>query len=154
MLPVTGDLPAKEDDMVTTRRSACVMLTIALFAVTVIGCMSAGPTTPVAVKDLSSLAGTWTGWIKTTGSGSRPATFELTPGGDYVTRTEGFNTQGKAQVKDGGLVLVGTGGTGRLGVSGRTSTASVVERAGGILVLTGSGRDDIGPFDFEFTKQK
>ena len=140
--------------MVTTRRSAYVMLTIALLAVTVSGCASSGTTKPVAVKDLSSLAGKWNGSIKTTGSGSRPATFELTPGGDYVTRTEGFNTQGKAQIKDGALVLTGTGGTGRLGVSGRTSTASIVERSGGILVLTGSGHDDIGPFDFEFTKQK
>jgi hypothetical protein len=151
---VAENPPAKEDDMVTTRRSACVMLTIALFAMTVNGCVSAGTTTPVAVKDLSSVAGKWTGWIRTTGSGSLPATFELTPGGDYTTRTEGYSTQGKAQVKDGGLVLVGTSGTGRLGVSGRTSTASLVERAGGIQVLTGSGRDDIGPFEFEFTKQK
>ena len=36
--------------------------------------------------------------------------------------------------------------------SGRTSTASITERAGGVLVVTGYGRDDIGPFDFEFTK--
>ena len=140
--------------MVTTRQRACVMLTIALFAVTVIGCASTGTTTPVALKDLSSLAGKWTGWIRTTWSGSIPATFELMPGGDYTTSTEGFNTRGKAEIKGGALVLVGTGGTGRLGVSARSSTASVVERAGGVLVLTGSGRDDIGPFEFEFVKQK
>jgi hypothetical protein len=140
--------------MVTTGRRASVMLAIALLAVTVIGCASTGTTTPVAVKDLSSVAGTWTGWIRTTGSGSRPATFELTPAGDYVTRTEGFNTQGKAQLKDGAIVLVGTGGSGRLGVSSRMSTASIAQRPGGTLVMTGSGRDDIGPFDFEFTKQK
>ena len=140
--------------MVTTGRRASVMLAIALLAVTVIGCASTGTTTAVAVKDLAPLAGKWSGWIRTTGSGSFPATFELTPGGDYVTRTEGFNTQGKAQIKDGALVLVGTGGTGRLGVSGRTSTASITERPGGVLIMTGSGRDDIGPFDFEFTKQK
>ena len=136
-----------------TRRRAGVLL-IALFAVTVIGCASTGTARPVAVKDFSSVAGRWTGWIKTTGSGSIPATFELTPTGDYVTRTEGFNTQGKAQLKDGGLVLTGTGGTGRLGVSPRSSTASITERTGGVLVMTGSGRDDIGPFDFEFTRQK
>ena len=137
-----------------TRSSAYVMLTIALFAMTVIGCASAGTTTPVAVQDLSSLAGKWTGWIRGTGGGASSATFELTPGGDYVTRTEGFSTQGKAQVKDGAVILMGTGGTGRLGVSGRTSTASIAERPGGVLVMTGTGRDDIGPFNFEFTKQK
>ena len=139
--------------MVTTRRSACVMLTIALFAVIALGCATTGTTTPVAVKDFSAVAGKWTGWIQTTGSGSNPATFELTPGGDYVTRTEGFNTQGKAQIKDGSLILTGTGGSGRLGVSPRTSTAWIGERAG-MLIMTGSGRDDIGPFNFEFTKQK
>jgi multidrug efflux pump subunit AcrB len=144
----------KEDDMITMRRSAPVLLTIAFFAVTVIGCASTGTTTPVAVKDFSAIAGKWSGWIRTTGSGSIPATFELTPAGDYVTRTEGYNTQGKAQIKDGALVLVGTSGSGRLGVSARTSTASITERSGGMLVMTGTGRDDIGPFDFEFTKQK
>ena len=141
--------------MVTTRRSAWVALTIALFALTVTGCASSGaPATPVAVKDFSVLAGKWNGWIRTTGSGARPATFEMTPGGDYTTKTEGFATQGKAQVKDGTVVLMGTSGSGQLGLSERTSTASLAERANGVLVLTGSGRDTIGPFEFEFVKQK
>ena len=154
MLPPPEILPAKEDEMVTTRRSACVALTIVLFALTVVGCASTGATKPVAVKDFSMLAGKWNGWIRMTGGGSSPATFEMTSNGDYTTRTEGFNTQGKAEVKDGAVILVGTGGSGRLGVSGRRSTASLSERADGVLVLTGSGRDDIGPFEFEFVKQK
>jgi hypothetical protein len=144
----------KEDEMVRTRRSVCLALTIALFAVTAVGCASTGGTKRVAVKDFSQVAGKWNGWIQTTGSGSRPATFEITPAGDYTTRTEGFNTQGKVQVKDGNVVLVGTSGTGNLAVSERMSTASLSERANGTLVLRGSGRDNIGPFDFEFVKQK
>jgi hypothetical protein len=34
------------------------------------------------------------------------------------------------------------------------STASLSERENGTLVLRGSGRDNIGPFGFEFVKQK
>jgi hypothetical protein len=152
---IQGIPSAREDEMVTMRRHACVALTIALFALTVAGCASTGaPATPVAVKDLSVLTGKWNGWIRTTGSGSRPATFEVMPTGDYTTRTEGFATQGTAQVKDGAVVLVGTSGSGRLGVSDRMSTASLAERANGVLVLRGSGRDIIGPFEFEFVKQK
>jgi hypothetical protein len=138
--------------MVTRKGSACVAVAIAVCLLTALGCASTGAT-PVAAKDVSSLAGTWQGWIRLTRGGSIPATFELTPIGDYVTRTGAFNTQGKAQIKDGAVVLVGTGGTGRLGVSDRTSTASLAERDG-TLILRGTGRDDIGPFDFEFTKQK
>ena len=71
----------------------------------------------------------------------------------YFWKTSTSRTAGKAQIKDGSLILTGTGGSGRLGVSPRTSTAWIGER-GGILVLSGSGRDDIGPFNFEFTKDK
>jgi hypothetical protein len=154
MLPPPEILPAREAEMVTTRRSASMGLTIALIALTVVGCASTGATTPVAVKDVSVLQGKWTGWIRTTGSGTKPATFEVAPSGDYITRTEGFSSQGKAEVKDGSVLLVRTSGSGRLGVSESVSRASLAERANGILVLRGSSRDDIGPFEFEFVKPK
>ena len=109
--------------------------------------------TPVAAKDVPSLAGKWDGWVRTTGGGSIPATLELSPGGDYMTRTGAHETQGKAQIKDGSLVLVGTPGSGRLGISSRESTASISER-GGVMIMRGTGRDDIGPFDFEFTRRQ
>ena len=70
-----------------------------------------------------------------------------------MTRTGAHNTQGKAHIEGGSIVLVGTSGSGRLGVSPRASTASISERDG-VLIMTGTGRDDIGPFDFEFTRRK
>ena len=137
-------------DMVRTAWG--VALTISLLTLTVVGCASTG-STPVAAKDIPSLAGKWDGWVRTTGGGSIPATLELSPGGDYMTRTGAHETQGKAQIKDGSIVLVGTAGSGRLGLSSRESTASISER-NGVMIMRGTGRDDIGPFDFEFTRRQ
>jgi hypothetical protein len=141
------------DDMVKHTHGACVALAIALFTLTALGCAGTAAK-PVAVKDLSPLAGKWNGWVRQTTGGAVPATFELAPSGQYVTRAGAFSSQGTAQVKDGSIVLMSTGGSGRLGITERTSTASLAERPDGILVLKGAGRDEIGPFDFEFTRQK
>ena len=131
--------------MVRSGRSTGVILVIVLFTVAALGCASTAAK-PVAAKDLSSLAGKWSGWVRLPTGGSVPATLDLTPSGDYVTRAGAFMTQGKAQVKDGGLVMMSTGASGPLGISVRTSTASLSERSG-MLVLNGTGRGDAGPFD-------
>jgi hypothetical protein len=139
--------------MRTTKYGAWMLLMIALVTVAAAGCATA-PTKAVAVKDLSSLAGTWNGWVKGPAGGSVPATFELAPSGEYVTRAGAFSSQGKAQVKEGAVVLMSTGGSGSLGTTDRTSMASVGQRSDGVLVMKGSGRGDSGPFDFEFTRSK
>jgi hypothetical protein len=138
-----------------TTASACVILAIALVTVTALGCASTGGGgTPVAVKDVSALAGTWTGWVRLPTGGSVPGTLQINPGGAYAVRAGAFNTQGQAQVKDGGVVLVSTAASGPLAASDRTSTGSLAERAG-VQVLRGAGRDAThGPFEFEFTRQK
>jgi hypothetical protein len=142
----------EEHPMNAARGRACVSLAIILFTLNALGCATSGAT-PVAAKDISSLAGKWTGWVRLPTGGSVPGTFELSPSGEYVTRAGAFTTSGKAQVKDGAMVMVSTGGTGPLGINERTSTASLAERSG-MLVLSGTGRADVGPFDFEFTRQK
>lgn len=138
--------------MKTARGGAGVTLAIVLVALAAFGCASSGAT-PVAARDVSSLAGKWTGWVRLPTGGSVPGTFELSPSGEYITRAGAFTTSGKAQVKDGAVVMVSTGGTGPLGINERTSTASLAERSG-TLVLSGTGRADVGPFDFEFTRQQ
>ena len=134
-------------------RSARVVLIIAFVAMTAFGCASSG-VTPMAAQNVPSLAGTWNGWVSLPTGGSTPGTFELSPGGEYVTRAGAFSARGTAQIKDGVVVLVSSGGSGRLGVTERTSTASLGQRADGMLVLKGTGRSDAGPFDFEFTRPK
>ena len=139
--------------MVKTRHGAWALMT-AFLTLIALGCASSGAK-PVAVQNVSSLAGKWTGWVRLPTGGSVPGTLEVSPSGEYVTRAGAFTSQGMAQVKDGSLTMVSTGGTGRLGVSERTSSASLSERPDGMLVLRGTGRDDTGgPFDFEFTRQK
>ena len=138
--------------MRTARGGVCVSLAIVLITLAAFGCASSGAT-PVAAKDVSSLAGKWTGWVRLPSGGSIPGTLDVSPTGEYVTRAGSFTTSGKAQVKDGALVMVSTGGSGPLGINERTSTASLGERSG-MLVLSGTGRADVGPFDFEFTRQK
>ena len=85
--------------------------------------------------------------------GAIPGTFDLAPNGTYVMSAGAFSSRGTAQVKDGTVVLVATGGTGALAAGTRSSTATLGERAG-TWVLTGSGRGEMGPFDFEVTRQK
>jgi hypothetical protein len=134
-----------------------VALAIALVVATTLGCASAtgGSASPVAARDVASLAGKWNGWVRLPTGGSVPGTLEMSPGGDYVVRAGAFSTQGQAQVKDGGVSMVSTGGTGRLAATDRTSAATLAERSDGTRVLRGSGRDEVnGPFDFEFTKPK
>ena len=136
-----------------TTGSACVALAIALVVMTALGCASGGGATPVAAKDTASLAGKWQGWVRLPGGSSVPGTLDMKPSGDYSVAAGSFTTQGQAQVKDGGLSMVSTGGTGRLATSERTSSATLAQRADGTRVLRGSGRDETnGPFDFEFVK--
>jgi hypothetical protein len=138
-----------------TMKSACLVLAIALLTVTALGCATTGGGgTPVAAKDVGSLAGKWTGWVRLPTGGSLPGTLEMSPGGAYTVSAGAFNSKGQAQVKDGAVMLVSTGASGPLAASDRTSTASLAERSG-MQVLRGSGRDAThGPFDFEFTRQK
>ncbi len=128
---------------------------IAVFTVAALGCASSGGTKPVAVTDLSSLAGTWTGWLAPPGGGSTPATWQMSPTGEYVARAGAFSAQGVAQIKDGALILRSTSGSASLATEQRTSTASVSEHPDGRLVLRGIGRgEDGGQFTFEVTRPK
>jgi hypothetical protein len=139
---------------VVNKRTSWVFVVITAFTMAAVGCASSGTSKPVAASDLPALTGTWTGWISLPTGGSVPGTWELSPGGDYVTRAGAFTAQGKVQVKEGALVLTSTSGTGSLGTNQRSATAVLSERADGMLVLRGHGHSDAGPFDFEVVRQK
>jgi hypothetical protein len=78
----------------------------------------------------------------------------LSPNGDYVARLGAFVIQGKAEIKDGALMLTSTSTSGGLTTGQRTSTATLSERPDGMLVLSGFGHSDSGPFNFEVTRKK
>ncbi|MGH7388090.1 MAG: hypothetical protein ACREM3_01340 [Candidatus Rokuibacteriota bacterium] len=140
--------------MMTSRNCVWTSLLIAVFTVSALGCASSGTSKAIGPSDLSSLAGKWTGTLVLPSGRSAPGTFELSPNGDYLTQASGFTARGKAQVKDGNLALVSTSTTGGLATGQRTSAASLSERADGMLVLTGSGHSDSGPFSFDVSRKK
>src|SRR5262245_26159208 len=116
--------------MLKARRGAALLI-LTLAAVT-FGCASAGTSRAIGPGDLPSLAGTWSGTITppSTGGGAMNSqgTLTLSPNGDYVARAGAFTAQGKAQVKDGALVMTSTSTTGGLSTGTRTSTATLSDR--------------------------
>lgn len=136
------------------KRSPWAFVVITAFAMAALGCASSGTAKPVAASDLPALSGKWTGWVSLPTGGSVPGTWELSPGGDYVTRAGAFSATGKAVVKAGALELTSTSGSGPLGTGTRTATAFLSEREDGMLVLRGHGHSNAGPFDFEVARQK
>ena len=142
--------------MLTTRHGA--WLSIAVLVFLALGCASAGTPRTIAPGDLASLSGVWNGTvIPPSGGGgamNQEGTMTLAANGDYTVRVGAFVTQGKAQVKDGALEMASTSTTGGLTTSQRTSRATLSERPDGMLVLTGMGHSDAGPFNFEFTRRK
>ena len=138
-----------------TKGNACVALAITLVLMTAVGCATGHSASPVTATDLSSLAGTWQGWVRLPTGTNSPATMVMSPGGDYTVKSGAFTTQGQAQIKDGGVVLVSTGGSGSFATSDRASMATLADRSDGTRLLRGTGRDDTaGPFEFEFSKTK
>jgi hypothetical protein len=129
-------------------------LPIVVFTAVAIGCASTGTQKALAPSDMPALAGTWNGMLTPPSGLNTPGTLTISPDGEYVARAGAFAAQGKAQVKDGALTLTSSSTSGGLATSQRTSTAKLSERPNGVLVLTGSGHSDAGPFNFEVTRQK
>jgi hypothetical protein len=131
-------------------------LSIVVFVAVAMGCASsgAGTQTALAPGDMASLAGTWDGTFTPPSGGFQPGTLTISPNGEYVARAGAFAATGKAQVKDGALMMTSTNTSGGIAVDQRTSTARLSRRADGVQVLSGSGHSDAGPFNFEVTRQK
>jgi hypothetical protein len=138
------------------RKSWVVTSLLMVVTVAALGCAGAtsGNTKTIGPNDLPSLAGRWVGTITLPSGSSETGTWDLTPAGDYTTRAGAFAASGKAQVKDGGLLLTTTSTSGGMQTGTRTSTASLSETSDGKMVLTGRGHSDAGPFSFQVTKQK
>ena len=142
--------------MVIRKSWVVTWLLIAVFTVAALGCAGAtsGTSRTIGPNDLPSLAGRWVGTITLPSGSSETGTWDLTPAGDYTTRAGAFSATGKAQVKDGALLLTTTQQSGGQMTGTRTSTATLSETADGKMVLTGRGQAESGPFSFQVTKQK
>ena len=139
------------------RGSDILRLVIVMLTAALIGCASPGTSRSLAPGDLAMLAGTWNGTVTppSGGGGIMPSegTLTLSPNGDYVFQVGAIVSRG-AKIKGGALMLTSTSTSGGLTTSQRTSTATLSERPDGMLVLSGFGHSDRGPFNFEVTRKK
>jgi len=141
--------------MVSMKSGAWVALALAIFTVSALGCASTD-TKPVATRDLSSIAGRWTGSVTLPGGTTTQGTVDIGTTGDYVLQAGAFAARGTASLKDGDVVFTPSysSGSGANVLGRRSSTASITTRPDGTLVMTGFGHSDGGPFNFMATRQK
>jgi hypothetical protein len=113
---------------------------------------SAQQAPPPAVKDIQSLAGKWTGWGTPASGSAFPIEVQINPDGSYSSMMGATRGMGKLKVVEGKISteghLSGPAGAGTAGVSQATLATK-----GGKQVLSGAGRNDAGPFNYELTKQ-
>ena len=140
--------------MMLARSGISAGLLIAVFVASSLGCASMmGTPKQIGPNDMAMLAGKWSGMFSAPWGQAIPGTIDIMPNGTYTARGGAFLAEGKATIEDGNLTLVPTMTTG-VPTRPRGSSASLTERSGGTLVLSGYGHSDRGPYNFEVTKQK
>lgn len=140
--------------MINRGRSAGrLRVVIGVLSLAAAGCASSGWPKFIGHDELKSVAGTWQGGLIGQTGGLLPMGVTVNADGTYVTKAEAYSSQGTASVRDGTLLLQPAGTSGSQAPE-RTATATLSQRDDGVLVLTGSGRSEAGPFSFVVTKMK
>jgi hypothetical protein len=133
----------------TSRGIAVVTMVAGLIA----GCAS-GTAKQVTPSDASLLTGAWTGNVYATGAPAATGTLTVRPDSTYTLAAGAFSSTGKAEIKDGYVHFMSTGGTGALGSGERSGSATLMDR-GSNWGLVGNGYGSRGgPFNFDFNKAK
>jgi hypothetical protein len=103
----------------SSRRLVYRILAVAVIvgsSVSLVGCASIGPVTPVAVSDVKSLSGTWEGTVYLPGSERDDVTLTIRDDGSYDVvskRSLGVSSgKGHIVISDGRLVIAGERGRG------------------------------------------
>src|SRR5262245_923089 len=130
------------------RTRAMVVLTAVMFAVFAAAYVSAQQ------PDIKSLAGKWTGYATPTRGSNVPLVVEVKPDGSYTTLWGGKPGTGRIVMEGGklmadGQLLYGTGTT----TAGQGRAELSFTTKNGKQVMSGSGRDSDGPYNFQLTKQ-
>jgi hypothetical protein len=106
------------------------VIVIAGLAISLVGCASAGPITPVAVSNVKSVAGTWKGIVYQSGSEPDYVALTIREDGSYdvvSAQTIGASRgQGKIMISGGRILLEGEKGRG---------VATLLSSPGGDLVM-------------------
>jgi hypothetical protein len=129
-------------------RTARTMLGLALLMSVVFAAAS------VSAQDVKSLAGKWVGMASPTSGSNVPLEVEVKPDGSYTSKWG--STMGKGVIKRDGGKLTAEGnlisGTGTA-AAGTGKSELVLTTQDGKQVITGTGRDSGGPYNFQLTKQ-
>jgi hypothetical protein len=104
-------------------------------------------------QDVKSLAGKWIGWATPTSGSNIPIEVEVRPDGSYSSKMG--STIGTGNIKmDGGKLMAEGHITGSGGPAAGTGKSELtVTSKDGRQMLTGAGRDQQGPYNFQLTKQ-
>jgi hypothetical protein len=134
-------------------RTAKTILTVTLMLV-VLGAISVSAQQTPAVTDIKSLAGKWSGWGTPASGSAFPIEVQINPDGTYTAQLAGATAgQGQFKLVDGKITAEGHL-SGPSGVAAGTGTSqATVQTKGGKQVMSGAGRNDAGPFNYELTKQ-
>lgn len=104
--------------------------------------------------DVKSLAGKWRGYAIPTRGSNVPLEMNVKPDGSYTTLWGDKAGKGRIMMEGGklmaeGHLLYGTGTT----TAGEGKAELTLTTKDGKRMMSGSGRDDDGPYNFQLTKQ-
>jgi hypothetical protein len=125
-----------------------VVLTAVMFAVFAAAYVSAqGP-------DVKSLAGKWSGYASPSRGSNVPLEVNLKPDGSYTSLWGGKSGTGRIMMEGGklmaqGHLLYGPGTT----TAGEGKSELTLTTKDGKQMISGTGRDNDGPYNFQLTKQ-
>lgn len=134
------------------RTARPILVLTVMFVVVAAAYVSAQQATPA---DIQSLAGKWTGFASPTRGSNVPLEVTVMPDGTYTSKWGGKDGTGAIKVEGGklmaeGQLLYGTGtttaGTGK-------AELSYTKKDGKIQTISGKGRDNDGPYNFQLKKQ-
>jgi hypothetical protein len=136
--------------MKTAKRILALTLMLVVFAA--VGASAEQKAAPAA-KDVKSLAGKWKGWATPASGSAFPVEVVISPNGSYTSMMGA--TTGKGTIKmDKGKFMAEGHLSGPVGVAAGTGKSELsVATKGGKQVISGAGRNDAGPFNYELTKE-
>src|SRR4029453_10606051 len=123
-------------------------LMFVVFAAAYVSAQQAAP------ADIKSLAGKWVGFASPTRGSNVSLEVDVKPDGTYTSKWGGKDGTGVIRMEGGklmadGQLLYGTGTT----TAGMGKAELTFTNKGGKQVMSGTGRDDDGPYNFQLTKQ-
>ena len=129
-----------------------LLLTFFMFVVFAAPDVSAQQALPA--QDVKSLAGRWVGWMTPTSGGNVPLEVQVAPDGSYTSTIGATIGKGIIKMDAGKLMAEGQLVTGtRVAEAGVGRSQLTLSSKDGKQMITGVGRDEQGPYNFQLTKQ-